>query len=45
MPKKSAAARRRAREEKPKRKVNRGVDGQMSGGRKVRNTFVDPVKQ
>jgi len=36
---------KRMKMEKPKRKVNRGVDGQVSGGRKIRNTFVDPVKQ
>lgn len=38
-------SRRRVKVEKPKPKVNRGIDGQMSGGRKVRNTFVDPVKK
>lgn len=31
-------------DEKPKPKVNRQIDGQLSGGRKVRNTFVDPPK-
>jgi len=36
---------RKIKLEKPKRKVNRGVDGQVSGGRKIRNTFVDPPKK
>jgi len=31
--------------EKPKKKVNKNIDGQISGGRKVRNTFVDPPKR
>lgn len=35
---------KKQKDEKPKRKVNRGVDGQVSGGRKIRNTFVDPPK-
>lgn len=34
---------KRSKEEKPKRKVNKGVDGQITGGRKIRNTFVDPL--
>jgi len=40
-----AKSRRKIKEEKPKPKVNRSIDGQMSGGRKVRNTFVDPPKK
>ncbi len=38
-------SKRKVKVEKPKPKVNRGIDGQMSGGRKVRNTFVDPARQ
>lgn len=35
---------RRRIEPKPKRKVNRNIDGQITGGRKVRNTFSDPPR-
>jgi len=35
---------KRQKQEKPKRKVNKAVDGQVSGGRKLRNTFVDPPR-
>ena len=35
----------RRNQEKPKKKVNRSIDGQITGGRKVRNTFVDPPKR
>jgi len=40
-----AKSKRKIKEEKPKPKVNRSIDGQMSGGRKVRNTFVDPPRK